>query len=116
MLKIIKDELDNEKVLKTAVEGRDVVVSFLGPAKSISARSIAPGTFTNPYCAIMNAMLQYGVKRIFVMGTPSVHDPQDRSAAMASLAVLGVKTLANAAYKEIVSVRKIFDDKARDLG
>lgn len=25
----------------------------------------------------MTAMLQYGVKRIFVMGTPSAHEPQE---------------------------------------
>ena len=49
------------------------------------------------------------------MGTPSIHDPQDKSATTASLAVLGIKTFANAAYKEIVSIGTLFDEEAGDL-
>lgn len=61
---------------------------LLSGINQISARSIVPGTFTNPYSAIMIAVRQYGMKRISVVGTPRVQDPQDRDATMASLTVL----------------------------
>jgi hypothetical protein len=112
---IIKGELNNEELLTSAIEGQDAVVSFLGPTKSLSARSIAPGTITNPYRVIFQAMRHFGVKRIFLMGTPSIHDPWDKSATIASLSVIAIKIFANAAYREIVSIGKLLDEEARDL-
>lgn len=98
--KIIKGEFSNDEHLTSPSEGQDVVISFLGPTKRLSAWNIAPGSFTNPYSTVFKAMRQCNVKHIFVIGTPNIHDPPDKSAAMATFAVFDIKILANAAYEE----------------
>jgi hypothetical protein len=70
--------LTDHEALISAVKGSDAVMSALGPPLALSGISVAPGTYTNTYRLIFQAMRDTGMKRIFVMGAPSVSQPQDR--------------------------------------
>jgi hypothetical protein len=108
---VIKDELTNEELLISAIEGKDVIVSVLGP----TSRSTPPGTLTNAYRIIFKGMRKFNVKRIFVMGTPTISDPQDKGTYLASTAVFFLRLIANSVYNEMIAIGKLFAEEAKDL-
>jgi hypothetical protein len=61
-------------------------------------------------------MKRWGVKRILAMGTASIPDEQDGFSIIASLGVTLIRIIANSAYKDIVSVGKLFDTEATNGG
>lgn len=97
---------DSEELSK-AIEGQDVVVSLLGPSGNVSGTP-----FTDAYRLIFALMKRWDVKRILAMGTPSIPDPEDGFSILAFLGVAFVRIIANSAYRDIVSVGKLFDTEA----
>ncbi|OJJ05552.1 hypothetical protein ASPVEDRAFT_137884, partial [Aspergillus versicolor CBS 583.65] len=61
-------------------------------------------------------MKRWGVKRILSMGTPSIPDEQDGFSIIAFLGVTLIRIIANSAYKDIVSVGKLFETEATNDG
>jgi len=112
---VIKGELTNEELLISTVEGKDVIVSVLGPVVTLSSRSIPPGTLTNAYRIVFKAMRKFDVKRIFLMGTPTISDPRDKGTFLASTAVFALRLLANSVYNEMVALGKLIDEEAKDF-
>lgn len=94
------------------MEGQNVIVSLLGPIVGSST-----GTpVTDAYRSIFPAMKKSGVKRIIAMGTASIVDPEDKFSIWAWLAVSAISLFANAAYKEILSIGKVFETEATEHG
>jgi hypothetical protein len=112
---VVKGEIDNEDLLSSTVEGQDVIISALGPVLSLSSWTVPPGTLTNAYRIVFKAMRKQGVKRIFLMGTPTIHDPKDKGTFTATAAVFALRVMANSAYSEIIALGKLLDEEAGDL-
>jgi putative NADH-flavin reductase len=112
---VIKGEIDDETLLTSTIKGQEVIISALGPVLSLSSWTVPPGTLTNAYRLIFAGMRQYNVNRIFLMGTPTIVDPQDKGTFISSAAVFALRVMANSAYSEIVSLGKLLDEEAGDL-
>jgi hypothetical protein len=61
-------------------------------------------------------MKRWEVKRILAMGTSSIPDENDEFSIIAFLGVALIRIIANSAYKDIVSVGKLFDTEATKDG
>jgi len=103
--------LTNTEALSNATQGQDVIVSLLGPAGNVVGTP-----FTDAYRLIFPLMKRWGVKRILAMGTASIPDENDGFSIMAFLGILLIRILANSAYRDIVSVGKVFDTEATKDG
>lgn len=103
--------MTDAEALSKAVEGQDGIVSLLGPTSDVAGTP-----FTNAYHLIFSLMKRWGVKRILAMGTPSIPDEQDGFSIIAFLGVTLIRIIANSAYKDIVSVGKLFETEATNDG
>ncbi|KAF5336854.1 hypothetical protein D9611_003460 [Ephemerocybe angulata] len=110
-LVIIKGTLTDADALERAVEGVDVVLSALGPlANHPAGTPLAKG-----YELLIDLMKKQGVKRIVLLGTASIHDPNDKFSVVYRALILGVATLAPKAYADIVAVGEVFRTQGDDL-
>ncbi|KAF8460082.1 hypothetical protein BDZ91DRAFT_851784 [Kalaharituber pfeilii] len=106
--------------LRSAVAERpDAIVSLLGPPTASSETlewfnpfsATGRGTpFVDAYRVIVDAMKEYGVRRILVMGTVSIVDPNDKRTFMADFLAGVVWALVNKAWKNVVAVGKFFEN------
>ena len=103
------------EALASAVKGSDAVVSALGPPYSYSGLQVAPGSYTTTYSAIFKVMREVGISRIFVMGTPSIHTPEDKYTLTLNLMIGALRLFANKAWSEVVAVGRQLDEEASDL-
>lgn len=110
-MQIFQGELTDAERLSEAIRGQDVVVSLLGPTGNVIGTP-----FTDAYRLVFPLMKKGNVKRILAMGTPSISDPRDEFSILVFLGVLLVRIIANSAYKDIVSVGKLFDTDATGNG
>lgn len=88
-----------------------MIVSLIG-ANSLSNK---PGTFSNAYGTLFAAMKKYNVKRVLGLGTISIPDAKDHFSLTVRLIVFLVWSVAHSAWKEVVSVGKVFDEEADGL-
>ncbi len=102
-------------MLASAIEGSDVIISALGPPYSYSGLQVAPGSYTNTYRAIFKVMRANSIKRIFVMGTPSIHIPEDKYTVTLNLMIWMLRLFANKAWSEVVATGRLLDEEASDL-
>ncbi|KAJ5414393.1 hypothetical protein N7509_001020 [Penicillium cosmopolitanum] len=110
-IKIIRGDLTDAEALSKAVEGQDAIVSLLGPTGNVTGTP-----FTDAYHLIFSLMKRWGVKRILAMGTASIPDEQDGFSIVAFLGVTLIRIIVNSAYKDIVSVGKLFNTEATNDG
>jgi len=96
---------------------------------ALEGLSLAPGTFTNPYRLVFQAMRDTGIKRIFVMGTPSVRDPDENFPLSIALLIAAVRFLGTvfalitklfgkpggSPFAEVRAVGRLLDQEAGDL-
>jgi len=59
-------------------------------------------------------MRQHNVKRIFIMGTPSIQDAKDNYPFTAKAAIFLLKTTMGAVYREVVAIGKLLDEKENE--
>jgi hypothetical protein len=110
-MQIMRGDLTDAEALSKAVEGQDAIISLLGPTGNVAGTP-----FTDAYHLIFSLMKRWGVRRILAMGTSSIPDPQDEFSIIAFLGVTLIRIIANSAYKDIVSVGKLFDTEATKDG
>jgi len=105
---ILKGSIHDEEALASALDGVDAVVSTLGPMPS------QPNDLpiTRGYEALIKAMKTRGVKRIVLLGTPSIVDEHDRRTLKSILLIGGVSILARPSYNDIVAFGKLFASTA----
>lgn len=110
-LVVIKGDLTDKEVIEGALEGVDAVLSALGPVfGQPSDTPIAKG-----YGLVIDAMHKHGVRRLIVLGTPSIPDSADKSSFVYSCMINVVRAGARSAYKDIVAVGNTIRGKGRDL-
>lgn len=102
-------------MLASAIKGSDVIISALGPPYSYSGLQVAPGSYINTYRAIFKVMRASSIKRIFVMGTPSIHVSEDKYTITLNLMIWMLRLFANKAWSEVVSTGRLLDEEASDL-
>jgi putative NADH-flavin reductase len=108
---LIKGTLEELDKAEAAVQDVDAVISALGPlATHPSNTPIA--TF---YGHLIDYMNKYNVKRLIVLGTASSKDPNDKFSLQFQAMIIGVRTFANAAYRDIVAIGNIMRTKGTDL-
>lgn len=112
---IIKGQLKNEELLSSAVQGCDVVFSALGPSFKVSNLIIKDGTYVKPYRTIFKAMRGARIKRIFIMGTPSIAIAEDRPPRKMRWFVTSLKLFLRTIYDEVVATGELLDREAKDL-
>ena len=62
----------------------------------------------------MTSMRRCGVSRFITMGTPTMHDPLDRTPLLLRFAVFGISVLANSVYRDIIAIDALFRGGAFD--
>ncbi|KAA8913040.1 hypothetical protein FN846DRAFT_204952 [Sphaerosporella brunnea] len=110
-------ELSDTAALRDAVAQKpDAVVSLLGPPlreilswmNPFSSATKQP-VFVNAYRVVVDAMTEFGVKRILAMGTISIPDEKDKLSIGRNILVWLVRLFMYNGWKNIVSVGKFFD-------
>ncbi len=99
-VKVLQGQLDDAEKLSQAMEAVDAVLSALGPAQNHPADK----PLTRGYTTIIQVMHEHKVKRLIVLGTASISDPNDRFSVPFFLMVSTVKIVAHTAYEDIVAL------------
>jgi len=108
---VIQGQLDDPDTFSTALQGVDVVLSALGPGFPHPSNT----PIANGYKVLITLMREQGIKRLIVLGTPSITDPHDKPTLVFRLMVKTVKTLAATAYADIVAVGEVIRSDGADL-
>jgi len=108
---IVKGDIHDEDALASALDGVDAVVSTLGPMPF--QPSDLP--ITRGYEALIRAMKTRGVKRIVLLGTASIGDPEHDHRTFKSVLIIGsVWLFAKSMYIDIVALGKLFESGAAE--
>jgi hypothetical protein len=112
----VRGEMDNLEILSTVISKSRIIVSLLGP--NINQPVPTDTFYADIYRGILPIMRQHGVRRILAMGTISITRPEDNWSFLRWLMVLAVKLIAGSAYKNIIAIQNVFEDKGatRDIG
>jgi putative NADH-flavin reductase len=96
---VVKGELSDREALKTALTGVDAVISALGPAVKSGPLHPAGTPLAKAYALILEVMRELSVRRIILLGTASMKDPNDKFSLEFWTLVNGVALFAHNAYK-----------------
>lgn len=97
---VIQGQLTDHDTLGKALEGVDVVLSALGPSASHPA-----GTpLAKAYQDLLLLMKEHDVKRLILLGTASIRDPNDKFSLAYSALIKAIATFAPSAYADIVAI------------
>ncbi|KAI5787685.1 hypothetical protein DFH27DRAFT_574346 [Peziza echinospora] len=110
------DSIENADTLRAAVAHRpDAIVSLLGPPSSNIWGWVNPFSpdgakpiFAQCYEKLVDAMKEYGVRRILVMGTISIIDEKDKPSWARDAMVWVVWAAANKAWRNIIAIKDYF--------
>ncbi|KIY67604.1 NAD-P-binding protein [Cylindrobasidium torrendii FP15055 ss-10] len=114
---IVTGQLDDEDGISKAMEGVDIVVSFLGPPASLKDGPFHPSNtpLARGYERIVDKMHAHNVKRLIALGTASITDSNDKFSLKYATMVAGVKTTAYNAWKDVVAIGETIRTKGSDL-
>ncbi|PIL30905.1 hypothetical protein GSI_07074 [Ganoderma sinense ZZ0214-1] len=101
---IVQGELTDAEKLSSAMQGVQAVVSALGPVVTSVHPSNTP--LANGYALVIKTMKQHDVKRLILLGAPSIRDEHDRFSLTVTGMIAVVATLARNGYKDLVAVGK----------
>lgn len=107
----ITGALDNEESLRTAISGKDVIISVVGPSKPGAPTEV----FVPAYKLILSIMRDVGVKRIVALSTFSVEDPKDKFNLLRWVLVTALWAMANRVWRTIVDIAAVFDEHGQDI-
>ena len=109
---IIKGELTDLEALSTAIQGVKVVLSALGPSTASHPPGNIIATF---YGHLIDLMIQHDIKRIILLGTASISDPNDKFSLIFKLIIAGVRFTAYNAYMDFVAIGEVIRSKGDAL-
>jgi putative NADH-flavin reductase len=101
-LSVIPGELSDGAAVGRAITGADAVISVLGPTRTVTDTQLSDGVRS-----IIEAMGQHGVKRLVVLSTGSVTDPEDHVDLTRQFLAWMIKTTVRGAYDEILRIGQI---------
>lgn len=114
---IVEGQLTDAELINKTVEGVDAVLSALGPPVTVTSgitySSHKP--LTHAYTLVLEAMKAHGVKRIILLGTPSMKDEHDKFSTIFAGLVTGVAVFAHNAYKDVVAIGELVRSHGDDL-
>lgn len=102
--------------LSQAISQSHTIISLLGPNIG-SLKGLAPTFYADVYAQhIFPLMRQHAVKRIFIMSTVSVYQPDDAYSFLRWLAQFTVWLAAGVAQKNMYAVQALLEDQERSEG
>lgn len=99
LVTIYKGELKDAAALRRAMIGVDSVLSSLGPKVSKGPFHPLGTPLAKAYALIMELMKERGIKRLIMLGTTSMKDPNDNFSIEFKALVGGVAVFATNAYR-----------------
>lgn len=94
----------------------DAIVSMLGPPSTeltkwgwLGSEGKTP-VFVNFYRALVEAMREFEVRRVLLMGTPSLYEARDKRSFARAAMVWGIWAVAARAWRNVVDVGALFDE------
>jgi putative NADH-flavin reductase len=113
-LNIVKGEMNDAKTFSRALSGCSAVISHLGA--QFRDTHIAPSLYADMYRnTVIPAMREHRVRRIFLMGTMVIPQPDDSWAFMALFVTTYMKLFAGNVYRNILNVKHLFESEAQGL-
>lgn len=109
-LAVIEGQLADAEKISAAIAGSDVVVSLLGPGTK--ADDVPP--LLEGYRHIVAAMHEHGLRRLVVIGTPSMRDDADGRDWKVALLVKLISIVQPAAYKALVGIANMVRESGLD--
>jgi hypothetical protein len=101
-LRVVTGELSNRTAIERAIANEDVVISALGPSGRPTGTQLSDGIR-----GVVEAMQRQGVRRLIVLSTASVGDPEDRFDVVYATLVAMIRILFRDAHGEIVRMGDI---------
>jgi hypothetical protein len=101
-LLLMTGELSDGDAVDRAIDGAEAVISVLGPGRRLEGTTLSDGVRT-----IVESMERRGVRRLVMLSTASVADPEDRSDVVYGVLVSLIRLGARGAYDEIVRMGSI---------
>ena len=106
----------DEPALSRAISLCSVIISLLGPNVS-DIKGLTPTFYADLYAQqIFPLMRQHSVRRIFVMNTVSVYQPDDSPSFIRWLCQFLVWIVAGVAQKNMYAIQALLEDKERSKG
>ncbi len=108
---IVEGQLSDKNRIEEAINGVDAVLSMLGPdiVGKVVGMPISQGTQN-----IVDAMEKNGVKRLIVIATQSVPDPNDSPTLRIKIGRAFVRLVARHAYDEVIGLSEIIQSSDLD--
>lgn len=114
LTQVISGEINDSTTLETAMSTCHAVTSLLGP--QISNPKIDPRLYPDLYQNyILPGMRKSGVKRIILMGTLSIKQPQDKWTFFQTSVLLFMRLLAPAILRNMHGLADLFEKNCSDL-
>lgn len=99
---VVQGELTDAEKLSSAMQGVHAVLSALGPVVTSVHPSNTP--LAHAYALIIQTMKKQDVKRLIMLGVPSMKDEHDKFSLAVSTMVTCVRTFAPNSYKDVVAI------------
>jgi nucleoside-diphosphate-sugar epimerase len=113
-LAIVKGEMNDYETFSSALKGCSAIISHLGG--DINNPHSNPTLYTNMYRnTIIPAMREHGIKKILLMGTIAISQPEDSYILVRPMIMAYLRLKANAMYRDLISNTKMFETEAGDL-
>ncbi|OSS51107.1 hypothetical protein B5807_04458 [Epicoccum nigrum] len=114
LLTTIQGSTSDAPALSSAMHGCTTVLSHLGA--QITDSHISPSLYVDMYRgAIVPAMRDNGIKRIFLMGTVAITKPEDSFTLMTPLVLAYMKLFARPVLQNLLGIADFFEKQATDL-
>ncbi|KAI0072377.1 NAD-P-binding protein [Panus rudis PR-1116 ss-1] len=105
---LVEGQLTDEDALSRAMNGVHAIVSALGPPVSQGITYPRNTPLAHAYSLVIEAMRRHDVKRIVLLGTPSMKDEHDKFSFQFAALVSGVALFAHNAYRDVVAIGELF--------
>lgn len=102
LVTIIKGELTDVAGIRRAMMGIDAIISSLGPKVKNGPFHPSNTPLAKAYGVILELMKEKGIRRIILLGTTSMKDPNDKFSLEFKALVSGVALFATNAYRVCV--------------
>ncbi|KAI0771017.1 NAD-P-binding protein [Trametes elegans] len=103
-VKVVKGDLTDTPKLSEAIQGVEAIISALGPIPS-NPKGTTP--VADAYKTILGLMKEHGVRRILLMGGPSVRDPHDRFSVVYKALVIALWLLLPNVYADVIAIGNV---------
>lgn len=112
-LSVVIGELTDAKQLKEAINGRDAVVSAVGPKLSMK-RNVIDLPISEGHEVIIQVMKECAVKRFITLGTPTVRSKEDVKQLATILPGAMAKILFPTGYAEMKNIEVLIKNSDLD--